>query len=101
MATRSNNTMQEALQRLLGDLSAMKVLPDADLEFVINLETQIVAKLREPLDRMAQAGITDAPPVMPPMSMGAPTGAGMGVPGVRTEPNSPNPDELRRLLATG
>lgn len=122
MATKSTNTMDEFLQRMLGELAIAKVLPDADLQFLIGLETTILQKLREKTDAMAGqlsagggpgggAG-PDAGAAMPPSPMGAmgmgpaqpmpaPSMAGAGVPGVATGPNQINPDELRRMLGQG
>lgn len=99
MPSRSTNTMQEALQRVLSDLAVMKTLPDADLEFIVNLETTVLQKLREPIDNIARAGLTNAPPQMGPGGAGGanPSMVGAGVPGIRSEPQI-NPDELRRMI---
>lgn len=118
---RSTNTMQEFLQRMLGDLANAKTLPDADLQFLVGLETAILQKLREPVD--ALAGQTEAlggmeqgqaealPPMDPAMTGGGgggtpmPGGVGMsgagggpGLPGVMSAPQTIPPDELRRML---
>lgn len=126
MPTRSANTMAEGLQGMLNDIGNMKVAPDADLEFLIGLETAIIQKLREPLDRAANQvpglnpatqggmGMGGGPPVPgggAPMPVGAmPPGmiesmlpaaapqAGAGVNGLRATPAMPNADELRRAL---
>lgn len=110
---------------MLGDIASMKVLPDADLEWLVGLETNIVGKIREPIDRMQAMGATNVPgmppggqPPMPgaiPPGMGGgmppgmpggmpggpppgiPGGGTPGVPGMRQEPQI-NPDELRRLM---
>lgn len=135
MAARSANTMAEGLPALLDQITAMKMTPDADLDWLINLETHVLGKVREPFQRMQQQGLTNAggggggqggmPPMgnpnvaagitpsgmpnagMDPGMMGGgaqpapPTGAGAGVPGVRTEPQMPPVDELRRMLSQG
>lgn len=103
--TRTDNTFQEALMKMLRSLADMKVLPDADLEWVLGVEMQVVQKLREPIDVMQQQGTTGVPG-MPPMSgpmgpMMDPMMGGGGVPGIRNEAQMPNPDELRRLLTQG
>jgi hypothetical protein len=111
VGSRSTNTMAEGMRALLSSISDMKILPDADLQFILGIEQQIVAKLREPIDRMQQQGITQAGPPQgpPPGSMaGAMTQGGMpgqsagagggGVPGVMQARQQPNPDELRRVL---
>jgi hypothetical protein len=102
--TRGTNTMAEALQKMLADTSYMKTLPDADLEWIINLETEIVSKLREPLERANQGGSmmpTDSMMPLPQQMSGGGAMASappMGVPGVQSSAGTPPPDELRRIL---
>lgn len=60
MATRGTNTMVEGLQKLAQDITALKMTPDADVSFLIGLETQILQKLREPFE--AAAGQMGPPP---------------------------------------
>lgn len=120
--------MSEFLQRMLGELAIAKTLPDADLQFLIGLETMILQKLREPVDAMAGqlsggqgggpvgpgggpgggagADVGAAMPSSPMGAMGmgpaqpmpAPAAAGIGVPGVAQGPGQIPPDELRRML---
>lgn len=100
MAARSTNTMSELLQRLLGDLAQAKVLQDADLPFIMEMETMIVSKLRDPQMKMQDAGLL--PPGGPAQPPSTPAFVGQGVPvggGVMQGPGSPNPDELRRLMS--
>ena len=98
--------MAEVLQRFLGDIAQAKVLMDADLPFLLSLETMIVDKLRDPVKRMEEQGL------LPPGSsmgqgggmpgMGAPPPAmSQQVPGVMQQPAAPNADELQRLLSQG
>lgn len=106
---RTTNTMSEMLTNTLRDLALAKTLPDANLEFLINLETQIISFLRQPYD--AAAGQLEGaaasmppgqdpnlPPLMPmgPAIPDAPIPP--GVPGLRAQPSGPSPDELSRLL---
>jgi hypothetical protein len=105
MASRMTNTMTEALQRMLQDLAQMKILQDADLPFVMSLETQIVEKLRDPVTRMQEQGLM---PQGPPQqqqdpSMGGPSFLGSGgvSGGVAMGSGAPNADELQRLLSAG
>lgn len=110
---RSTNTMVEGLQNTLRDISMMKTAPDANLEFLAELELQILSFLRQPMEQAmtAGAGAGGAPgaggtpmgPAPAPPGAGAPTGggpsfAGQGVPGLRTQPMPPSADELQRLL---
>lgn len=121
MPTRSANTMVEMLQKTLADISQMKTLPDADLEFLVNLETQVLKLLRAPIDQLQQKGLTSVPTdpmagggggggdLSSIMAMLGGTGAGGGgapmpaapPPGMgmqRAEPPMPAPDEMRRML---
>lgn len=104
MATRATNTMTEGLQSLLGDVSSMKALPDADLAYLTELETFILKKLREPVDAMA-GQLGNPPPGLPGMGVPGPApslppGVPGGPPGgIPVGAGSPNPDELRRVLA--
>lgn len=114
VGTRGSNTQEESLKRLLGMITEIKTMPDADLEFLVNLETTILQYIRGRTEQAMQ------PPVTPPLDgvsaqfsgmgmaggMGGgmpgmgpmPSGAGR-VPGIRSEPAMPNPDELRRMLS--
>jgi hypothetical protein len=104
MAVRGTNTMQEALQRLLTDIAQMKTLADSDLPWLVELESMVLNKIKEPVQAMQQQGGPLAqqqgpPPGMgggPPMPAGAPMGGGMSA-----GPQMPNPDELQRLLGAG
>lgn len=113
---RSTNTMAEFLQRMLGELAVAKTLPDADLQFLVGLETAILQKMREPVDALegqaaAVPGMEQAQAeALPTQPMGTATpmggggtalmggGGGGGVPNVASQPAMPNPDELRRML---
>lgn len=110
MALRSENTMAESLQKMLGQVSDMKVLPDADLQFLIELETVILTKLRAPIDDiMGQgAGGQGGAGGMQQMMGGQVPGSGaqgmqQRVPGIRNEASMPNMDEFMRSMggATG
>lgn len=103
MATRGTNTMVEALQRLLTDVAQMKTMGDADLPWLVELESMVLTKIREPVDQMQQPGGALAQPTGPggpPMGGGMPSGSPMGG-GMMAGPQMPNPDELQRLLSAG
>lgn len=99
MAVRGTNTMQEALQRLLTDIAQMKTLADSDLPWLVELESMVLNKIKEPVQAMQQAGGPLAQPTGPGPG-GLPAGAPMGG-GMSAGPQMPNPDELQRLLGAG
>jgi hypothetical protein len=110
---RTTNTQSEMLTNMLRDISVAKTLPDADLQFLVELETQILMKLRQPLEAaVGQMGAVTAgmppgqqpsmPPLMPEAPpMDAPVPPPGGVPGLRNQPPGPSPDELARLMQAG
>lgn len=102
--TRQTNTFGEALQRLLGDLAQMKVLPDADLPWIVDVETKVIGKLREGIDGVAASGASQVPgDPMLGQAIGAqgqmPGGPApqSGIPGLRSNPTM-NPDDLARIM---
>lgn len=103
--TRQTNTFGEALQRLLGDLAQMKVLPDADLAWIVDVETKVIGKLREGIDGVAASGASQVPgdPMlgqaigMQGQMPGGPPQQPQGIPGLRPNPMI-NADELRRVM---
>jgi hypothetical protein len=119
--TRTGNSMAEYLTGVLQDVAYAQTLPDADLEYLTNLQATILAKLREPMEAAMQSAqssggappLGSATPQGPPPGMGGPLGAPpMGAPpglpaaggapelppGLRNGIAMPNPDELRRLV---
>ena len=100
-----NNTMQEGLMQLLSAISQLKAAPDADLQYLAGVESQILEKLRAPM-KEAAAKLAQAGGVVPPGAGGPPAGApgpapggppGMGGPPVGQGGGG---DELRRLVAS-
>ncbi len=114
MATRSTNTMQEGMAGLMQSIQEMKLMPDADLPWLINLETQIISKVQSqygasnqvpppgapgnaqpaPMDPAMMAGMGGGGMPMP----GSNTGSGVGTRGMQVGPAMPNPDEIRRMV---
>ena len=115
-------TMADGLQKVLQDLSACLVAPDADMNFIQNVQNLIVTRMKAgiggtpgmPAPGGPQGGPGAGGMPGPPMGAGGPPGgpqpgmgglplpggpgAGPGVPGVRSMPQIPPVDELRRLL---
>lgn len=104
MSGRQTNTMEEFIQKMLRLISDAKVAPDADLPFLVQVETMLLDYVHKPMEQ-AGMDMSAMPENQPPGMMGgqgfAPT-PGPGVPGIRSgPPPMPNPDELRRVLANG
>lgn len=117
MAGPSVNTMAEGLTKTLGLISEMQAAPDADLDFLGQLNVMVLQKIRQPFDQSqqvqsAQAGMGGAPSPdsMPPpdaQQMAAPPAQAApspfgpaAVPGGRNAGPMPNADELRRVLSS-
>lgn len=122
--TRTTNTAAEGLRKLLGDIADMKLSDDADLPFLINLETMILQHLKQGASNaLDTSGMNGAPAGLggtpaPPPGMGGPPGVpglmqgpsmppgglppGMGIaPGAAPpgmSPGPPNMNELQRAL---
>ena len=105
--------------KMLGEVSNMKTLPDADVEWIITtLETPILQKIREPLEKMYASGASNVPPegmgpgpgMIPPEDLMAMPMGGMGpgpvnpapVGGIRKGADMTGAvDELRRVMGGG
>lgn len=99
MASRTTNTMSEGLVKMLQTITEMKLMPDADIEFLIGLETQVMQKAREPFESVQGGGATGLQPPAAGGAVGAPAqplpaGGPAGVAGGGVNA----PDELRRAL---
>lgn len=112
----TTNTYPEWLKRLAGDVGQAFTLPDADINFLAQVQGMIVDTFRKPIDNMQQAGTT-AVQSGPQDAMGSPMGmpspmdqmqqgsqimgaGGRGLNMGAGPQQMPNPDELRRMLAT-
>ncbi len=74
------DTMTDYLGQILRLLSDAKIVADADLPFILELEQKVVGKLRDPITRMQQAGIMpgEQPQAQDPMQMLGQAGGGGG-----------------------
>lgn len=108
----SDNTFNEAMQKILSQLAIAGTLPDADIEFLAQIQAAITQKLREGANGAGagqQAAMQMGPDAMgqpggmPPGGMPpqlAQQGPGGAMPGL--VPSAPNMDEIRRMIgATG
>lgn len=108
LGTRQTNTMAEGLRKINGEISDLKFEPDADVTFLVHLETEILSYLKNPpsaQDPNAQPSQIpqgpQGPPAGPPQQFGPlqPQGGPPGgAPGLPAAPGPVNPDELRRVL---
>jgi len=120
---RSTNTMAEGLKRFLGQLADLKTMDDADMGFLVNMETQILDYIKGPAKAQEAAmAMGGSMPLTPQLASAAPGGVPQGLPslgpggmppgglpplppaprppgGLRAEPQMPPVDELRRMLA--
>lgn len=101
MASRSTNTMAEALQGLMRDIADMKTLPDADIPWLVQVENMVIQRLNRPVEQLQASGqLPPGPnPMQPPMGGGAPAGTLFGG-GMMAGAQAPSQDQLSRLLAT-
>jgi hypothetical protein len=122
------DTMQAGLQALLPDIAVCKAAADADIPYLDKLEKVVLLRIHQPPQSPAQAGPGAGAPGAtgpaggsaaaggPPPGMGLPGGpAGGGSPnqampggagpvaptqpGGVSKPMTPDPDQMRRVLA--
>lgn len=118
MAVKTENTMAEGIQSIFTDIATLKMTADADIPFLIGLETAILGYLKQGSPQAGQqpgGGMGSPNPMggQMPGGMGMPPGGGMPgepphqMPGMGSRVMSPSPqmgpqtadmDELRRLL---
>lgn len=56
MASRSTNTMSEVLESIVTLLGTAKMMPDADIVWLTDLETQVIEKARAPFAQQGAMG---------------------------------------------
>lgn len=115
MTVKAGGTFVESLRNTLGDLAQIATMPDADLQFIVQLQGIITQFIRQQAmatlgppggapggapggEAGAQAGGAPSQPGLgpPPAPQGIAPGGGAGMAGMGT----PNPDELRRVMET-
>ena len=116
MATQGSvNTMSEVLDKLYNLLTQAKTVMDADMPFLIQMETMVLQKLRDPQRKMQEQGLLPPDSAGGPQQQAVPPGGGgpsfgppgggdsamAGMRGMTPGMGAPNADELRRLLSAG
>lgn len=115
-----NDNFTEGLKKLLGPITQLMVLPDADVEYLTNLQMVIRNKVMGAYMEAAQLGPMGSPAAGGVPVPGSPVGADGSVPSLGLGPGAPTPmgpggasgggaggiappnaDELRRVLAAG
>lgn len=102
-ATSTANTMAESLNKLVGQIAQMMTMPDADLQFLTQLQMQITDYVRNSQAQAAQPqsavpGGAGGPMPMGGGGVGASPPAGM-MGGASMGAPMPNMDELTRMLS--
>src|SRR5215510_14443314 len=111
-----SDSMSDGLRKLLAELAQMQVYPDADIQFLTQLQQVIIGKIRSTLnapgqspagpgggpgqpgpDQMGPGGPAGPIPGGGPVPMGGPA---MGLSATGGAPGSPNVDELSRVLGS-
>ena len=103
----TTNTFPEWLKRLAGDVGQAFTLPDADVDFLAQLQASIVDVFRKPIEAMQQAGVSNVTSSPQDAMMQQQQGSqilGMGGRGLNMGAGPrqlQNTDELRRLVGSG
>lgn len=77
--------MMEALRGIMQDLAYIQTLPDADLDFITNLQQQVLERVRAPIQAAMQGG----QPQQAPSEIGGLGGLGGGMGGLASQLGSP------------
>lgn len=97
--------MQEWLLNEMKSIAEAKTLTDADLPWLVQLESMVLARLKQPVDALVQSGqLPNAPdPTMAAMGMGGggqPAGS-LQSGGLMAGTQAPSGGELQRFLGSG
>lgn len=85
MASRTTNSLAELLQKFSADLAQYKLIaPDDELPMIQAIEDTFLQVARAPIENMAAAGTTQAPPSYAGQSYAGPQPG--GVPGLNMVP---------------
>ncbi len=112
---KAHETAVDGLKKILSDIAQVSILPDADPQFIQQLQQMVVDHLKQMGSQQntpgGMAGPAGPPPPGGPPGM-APPGAGSPPPGMMTggaqpglniggQDGMPNMDELSRMLQSG
>ena len=80
--SRTTNTFVEEVAKLMGTIANMKLTPDADLPWLIDIETKVIERVRAGESKMQQQGQIPMPQMNPQgnAAMGLPGLGGIGLP---------------------
>lgn len=95
MAAKGAKSMADGLTALLSQIAPLKLAPDADLDWLGQLEAMILSKAKG----AQQQGPTGSPFSMAGQGSAQTFAPPGGVAGLMQGPATTNPDELRRVLA--
>jgi len=116
MPSRKTNTMSEVLDSLYTTITQAKTVMDANMPFLIQMETMVLQELRNPQRQMQEQGLLPPDQAGGPQAQGMPPGMGggpsfmppgggdsaaAGLQGMTPGMGAPNADELRRQLSAG
>lgn len=101
-------TFAESMSKVLQDITAGLTAPDADVQFLTQLQGIVVGRMRAGQSAphpggAPQQGQPQPQPQGPPQGQSGPPGQLQGMPGpngVQSLAAAPNPDELRRMIAS-
>lgn len=111
MAVRSTNTYAEGLQALIQDIASLQLAPDANVEFLLQIQQMIIGEAQAPVAAATAAGppipggsAVPAPPVgggapAPPPGLAALLGVGGPGGGSSPLPRTDTQSEMARMLA--
>ena len=100
MSGRSTNTMQEWLLNEMKSIAEAKTLTDADLPWLVEFESMVLAKLKAPVQELVQQGQLPPDPMQQQFGGGSPAGSLQGG-GLMAGSTAPSGGELARFLGAG
>lgn len=97
MARTTGDTFAEGLKKLLGQLGLLSALPDADLQFIQELQGMIAGYIRSGVASVGGGDVQFTQPSPQPSPMAGGMGSMMGL---SPTANPTSMDEIRRTLGS-